>query len=732
MTNPNTIRVIPDSPLDSHKWHPIQGSAFSELLSANTDLSDEEKEKLVQETVSIMGECVNPNASDTTNTGLVIGYVQSGKTLSFTSLAALARDNGYRLVILLAGTTNNLVEQSFDRLKDDLDISGAREWNLFTTQQKAFQQSEVERLNTELGRWRRGTPRARTILIVSMKQHQHLNNLATLLSESDFSDVPTLIIDDEGDQAGMNTKARQNDESTTYARIKSLRSLFPHHSYILYTATPQAPLLISRIDALSPDFGRVLTPGSHYVGGQEFFVDGANRHIELIPVSDVPDKNNPPQEPPESLLDALCDFFVGVAIGLLENEFQEGHNRSMMIHPAIARDEHLMFARWTRQIKEHWASILKDAEHPGYAELLDKFHEAANRLLATYSTNIIFENIKPILFEAIEETAIEELNTREKNRIAPIDWAGEYSWILVGGIGLDRGFTVEGLTVSYMPRSTGVGNADNIQQRARFFGYKKRYLGLCRIYLTSANIDAFTDYVNHEESIRRSIRTHLENGKTLKEWRRAYPLDQSLKPTRSSVILLEMYQSKGKGGWIVPDHPFDDSETVSENRETVERLLSEFEFAPYAEEGWNSEQVVPKFSNSILMRELLPLIGQFQYRLPDDNLRHAALMLSLERMVAEESSMTCSFYALSGPWSGVNSKRSLTDNVPPKIRNLFQGSNARTNYPGARALVSAETVTFQLHRYDIQTADKARTIRDVPILAVHIPDHLMERVWIER
>ncbi len=730
--DPRTITVAPSRTDADGGWSPTQGAAFTDLLNANTALSDDEKERLVQETVSIMSDCVPPEAADAVNTGLVIGYVQSGKTLSFTSLAALARDNRFRLVILLAGTTNNLVEQSFDRLKGDLDTAGTREWNLFTTQQKAFQQSEVERVNTELARWRRGSPRARTIMIVSMKQHQHLDNLARLLGGSDFSDVPTLIIDDEGDQAGMNTKAKQDDESTTYARIKALRALFPHHSYILYTATPQAPLLISRIDGLSPDFGRVLTPGTHYVGGQEFFVDGADKYVKLIPLSEVPDKNEPPHEAPESLRAALRDFFIGVAIGLLEDEFQKGRNRSMMIHPAVAKDEHLMFKRWTQQIKDHWSAVLQDSTHPDNARLLDEFRKSADGIFKTYDTSLTFEDIAPILFEAMEETAIAELNTREKSRIAPVDWAGEYSWILIGGIGLDRGFTVEGLTVSYMPRSTGVGNADNIQQRARFFGYKKRYLGLCRIYLTSANTDAFIDYVKHEESVRGSIRKHLEDGGSLKDWRRTYFLDQKLKPTRSSVILLEMYQSKGQGGWIVPDHPFDDSETVAENRELVEQILGSFDFAPYAEDGWNDKQIVPAFSDTLALADILPMIGQFRYRWPDDNLRHSALMLGLERMVSEEPAMTCSFYALSGPWSGVDYKRTLTEKSPPKVKQLWQGANAPTNYPGARALVSSETVTFQLHRYDIQTADKKRTVRDVPILAVHIPDPLMERVWVER
>lgn len=726
------IRVAPTASTSEQTWIPVKGSAFTEMLNANDALSDEEKGRLIEETTSILSECVDPSQADQVNTGLVIGYVQSGKTLSFTSLAALARDNQYRLVILLAGTTNNLVEQSHSRLKDDLNIEGTREWKLFSTQQKGFQQSELDRVNMELARWRRGNSRARTVLIVSMKQHQHLDNLATLLSDADLSDVPTLIIDDEGDQAGINTRAKQDEESPTYSRIVGLRRLLPHHSYLLYTATPQAPLLISRIDTLSPDFGRVLTPGSRYVGGQEFFVEGASQYIEPIPLGDVPDKNEPPQKPPKSLLAALRDYFVGVAIGLLEEDDQQGHNRPMMIHPAVPKDEHQMFARWVKQTKENWSVILQDEGHDDYEELVAAFEESARELFKTYETPFTFYDVLPMLFDAIEETAVVELNTREKNRIPTVDWKGEYSWILVGGIGLDRGFTVEGLTVSYMPRSTGVGNADNIQQRARFFGYKKGYLGLCRIYLTPGNIDAFTDYVKHEESIRGSIRRHLEDGKTLKEWRRTYFLDQSLKPTRNSVILLEMYQSKGRGGWIIPDHPFEDSEIVSDNRQVVDEIIADFDFMRYGEDGWNDQQIVPAFSDDVRLADVLTKIGQLRYKWPDDNLQHFALMLGLERLVTEEPDMRCSFYALSGPWSGVSAVRTLSNKVPPKIKNLFQGPNAKTNYPGARALASAETITFQIHRYDIQTADKKRTIRDVPTLVVHIPDHLMERVWVER
>lgn len=726
-----TIKIASPSPFDG--WKPTRGEAFSDLLNANSALSPDEKERLVLETTDILSDCINPVSGTDANTGLVIGYVQSGKTLSFTGLTALARDNKFQLVILLAGTTNNLVEQSYDRIRNDLEIDTNRQWKLLTTQQKGFQAGELDRVKSELVKWQRGNPRAKTILIVCMKQHQHLDNLAKHLSKLDLQNVPTLIIDDEGDQAGINTKAKKNEESTTYARIMALRSQFPLHSYVLYTATPQAPLLISRIDTLSPDFGVVLTPGEQYVGGQDFFrPDGQTRYVETILASEVPDPLNPPTEPPKSLLSALRDFFVGVAIGLLERQDAKGKNRSMMIHPAVPKSDHLMFARWVKQTRDDWCVILEDAAHPRYRELMDAFEKSAVGLLNTYPSTFTFEQIASCLLDAVESTAIMELNTREKSRIPSIDWKGEYSWILVGGIGLDRGFTVEGLTVSYMPRSTGVGNADNIQQRARFFGYKRGYLGLCRIYLTTENIDAFTDYVKHEESIRDSIKRNLEEGKTLKDWRRTYFLDQKLKPTRASVILLEMYQSKGRGGWIAPDHPHEDSEILAENREAAKDILRHFQFCRYAEPGWNDKQAIPAFSDAMSLADFLPYFGKVRYKWPEDNLQHSSLMLMLGRLVADDPDATCSFYAFSGPWSGVDAIRSLNDEQPAKIKNLFQGSNARTNYLGARALISQSDVTFQLHRYDLQTSDKRRTLRDVPVFAVHFPDHLIERVWVER
>jgi len=99
---------------------------------------------------------------------------------------------------------------------------------------------------------------------------------------------------------------------------------------------------------------------------------------------------------------------------------------------------------------------------------------------------------------SLRKTSVLEVNAMARQGTPQPDWKDTYPWILVGGQAMDRGFTVEGLTITYMPREMGLGNADTIQQCARFLGYKGKYLGYCRVFLESSVRDAFVFYVQHE------------------------------------------------------------------------------------------------------------------------------------------------------------------------------------------------------------------------------------------
>src|SRR5690606_26362168 len=122
-----------------------------------------------------------------------------------------------------------------------------------------------------------------TVLITVMKNHRHLDNLAQLLSQLNLKHSPVLVIDDEADQAGLNTLVREGEESTTYRHLTSLRRHLPHHTFLQYTATPQAPLLINIIDVLSPNFVEVLSAGPDYVGGKDFFIDNRVLVRRILP-----------------------------------------------------------------------------------------------------------------------------------------------------------------------------------------------------------------------------------------------------------------------------------------------------------------------------------------------------------------------------------------------------------------------------------------------------------------
>ncbi len=204
-------------------------------------VSDDEWEEVVSVAASILGQCPNPTGPARQTTGLALGKIQSGKTLSYTALIALAIDNRYRVTVVLAGTKNPLLEQNYARLYSDI----AEGRPIVTPFKNPIQtDSDVVRSVLHAGGH---------ALIVVLKNRTRIDGVTSLLSMSEFRGYPTLIIDDEGDEASLNTQFRRGAQSAIYGSILRLRRELGAHAYIAYTATPQANLLISGIDGLSPD-----------------------------------------------------------------------------------------------------------------------------------------------------------------------------------------------------------------------------------------------------------------------------------------------------------------------------------------------------------------------------------------------------------------------------------------------------------------------------------------------
>jgi len=724
-----TVEIILHEHHQCVRWTPVEGDETFKLLD-HLKIADNDKEILKREAAAVLAQCVPPTVSSGTETGLAIGYIQSGKTTSFTTVAALARDNGYRLIIVITGITNNLFKQSNDRLEEDLRLNQRtdRKWQYLANPKARTDIKQQIARALQKGDTSSGTSK-QTVLITVMKNRTHLNNLIKLLSDLPLSGVPTLIIDDEADQASLNNLVNKEKESATYHRVVQIRHLLPHHTFLQYTATPQAPLLINIINALSPKFAALLTPGPTYTGGKIFF-EKDFRLIRLIHESEIPSKDQELTEPPDSLLEAMRIFFLGVAAGLRSGE--EGKNRSMMVHPSKETMQHANYEQWVRNTQKLWGDSLRLSEaDPDRRELIEDFRKAYNDLLRTVENSPSFDDLVANLPDAVSDTIVTMVNAAKGPTPQP-DWRQVYAHIVVGGEVLNRGYTIEGLTVTYMPRSKGVGNADTIQQRARWFGYKAEYLGYCRVYLTEEQREIYKDYVYHEEHVRNKLREHSATGKSLHEWKRVLLLSPDLRPTRHDVLDLEYIRGNYSKDWFEQHASHDSFEAIEANRRTVEEFISRLPnslFQPDTGHPMRTEMqkhlVASNVSLDFVYNELLT---RFLVTRSGDSHQYDGLLLQLDEYLEQHPTerCKCTIYLMS---EGKLRVRRVNDK--DEIPTLFQGPHPDKTgeyYPGDRQIRDAQRVTIQIHKLTIRK-DKDIIADNVPTIAVSLPKEMSED-WI--
>lgn len=719
-----TVEILESPQPAGSRWRPREGSEAAALLDEIREVGIPDRDRFREESLAILSSCVPPHAADETETGLVFGHVQSGKTMSFTGVSALARDNGFPLVILVTGTSVPLSLQSVERIQRDLRLQKRpdRTWRHLHNPRPA----DAQAIAGSLADWRDpNVPPAirQTVLITVMKNHSHLRNLTTALSRLDLRGVPSLVIDDEADQAGLNNLVNQGRESRTYQRLRELRAALPHHTYLQYTATPQAPLLINLIDVVSPRFAEVLTPGEDYIGGRDFFI-GYPGLVREIPPSQIVTGHNPLTDPPATLLEAMSLFFLGVAAGLVRDG--GAGNRSMMVHPSQQTRLHAAYARWVVEIKTLWMAILALSDtDPDRREFLNDLERAYRDLSATVNDLPSLPELLAILPRAIRSTLVTEVNA-VGGRTPQVDWRGTYGHVLVGGQAMDRGFTVNGLTVTYMPRGVGTGTADTVQQRARFLGYKRSYLGYCRIYLEAAAKDAYERYVEHEEDLRERLVEHRRAGRPLTEWRRAFFLDPRLQPTRKSVLELDYVRGVFSDDWFTPTAPHDSADAITANRQIVSEYISTLPFQP-AEGHLRRTQIQRHdIADDVPLREVYEtLLVQLRFTRGPDSQRFTGLLLQIKEYLDNNPGATCRVYRMSG---GAIRHRGLSSD--DQVDQLFQGSNSDSRgivYPGDRAIRKSDGLTVQLHSLAL-TRDGKTILSSVPTIAVWVPRE-MGRAW---
>lgn len=456
------------------------------------------------------------------DTGLALGFVQSGKTTSITALMAAGADAGYRVIVAFLGSTNLLLDQNQSRIDRAIGISDRSDYRwVMEPSPSGNRKSQVIADRLDLGR---------TVFIPVLKHAGRIDKLADVLSRVDLSDVPVLIVDDEADQASLNVASDSKLMSRTYEAITNLRQVTPKSLYVQYTATPYAPLLLDPSDHLLPQFVEFLQPGEGYTGGKEFFVDHADQVVRNVPSLEE-QSTRAPIELPRTLLAALANFFAGTA--MLLHVDPEAAPVSMLVHSTHRNDiqsryHHLL----ERQIRD-WREAVANASD---VSALPAVLLAERQLLRDAgATDTDDETFLERLRFVVRETVTWLVNSTEA--VNKVNWNVSPVHILVGGNKLDRGFTVEGLTVTYMNRKPS-NQVDTLEQRARAFGYRGDLLPYCQFFASKRTVQVLRDVVFTEYDLRTRLQDHLEEGGSVETWGREVGLllPPGTKPTRANVV----------------------------------------------------------------------------------------------------------------------------------------------------------------------------------------------------
>lgn len=709
------------------------GQRYIELMSRiGKKLDDEELATSQKETVSILENCGDPKSDKVHSvTELVVGYVQSGKTMSFTSVSALAHDNGFRVIIYFTGNKNNLLDQTTKRLKKDLLNKGANRDYYKIHENPNL--SDIDQICNELQRSSQPT-----ILITVLKHNKYIDQLTAIFASQKIKSVlknsGVLIIDDEADQASLNGYAYKNSKSeeweedeytTTYSSILKLRSALPNHSYIQYTATPQGPLLISLMDLLSPTHHVVLTPGKKYTGGKVFFKEEPELICEIPVKQTYNSKQNDLLDPPQTLLDALILHILAVVIVVCVQRKESF--LSMMIHADKDQDASEKFHKWVRDILNSWIDTFElDDGDIAKESLIDEFKRMYPEAIREYKKHNedypSFEQVLPFISDTIKDTNLELLISRNKknNENKEIDWEAYPSHILIGAEMLNRGFTVEHLATTYMPRyTTGKTNADTIQQRCRFFGYKRNYLWSCRVFLPNDIKTEYTEYVESEEEMRK----WLKESKSLEDVQHLLLLSDKLNATRKNILSKDVVQTK-LTKWRNMN-AFQEY-TIPENADLVENFIkthdSDFQnYTPYGTDDRDHRYI------KLPIDEAIQFFTDFKFQNMPDAARKQATIRYLKYLKDKnENENPLKFvYIVQMAYKKPYRNRGFDPQTEKLSSQLFSGRSTKGTdiYPGDGDIKFEDSLTFQIHHLKFDCPDSYKwNGKEAYTLAIYYPE----------
>jgi hypothetical protein len=463
-----------------------------------------------------------PGSATFSTRGLVVGYVQSGKTANFTAVISKAADAGFRVFLVLSGLTNSLRKQTQERLSAELVTLLPAHWQTWTDLERDFGDYPFS-IDALLNNDQRH-------LAVVKKNGPRLRRLLRMINKASpqiLAQCPVMIIDDECDQASVNASGRQDRLTAINRLLRDFLGALPRVSYVGYTATPYANVLIDpsyEEDLYPRDFIVSLPKPPSYFGAERLFgrdlldadpVPPEDSGLDMI--RDIPETDATLLRPASregkddfylSITPALRDairYFLLATAAKVARGLGDDHS-SMLIHTTVyARPHHN-----AKPIIEKFVDALLSAVDSNDKETLAELRDQWNKEMTRMPSDLV--GCKPVSFDALlphlrdsanRPTVVVENSESDKRLDFSIP-ARRY--IVIGGNVLARGLTIDGLVVSFFLRTAG--QYDTLMQMGRWFGYRAGYEDLPRIWMTNTMADYFKDMATVEAEIRYDIEVY--------------------------------------------------------------------------------------------------------------------------------------------------------------------------------------------------------------------------------
>lgn len=700
-------------------WSPsvIEGNFFHRIYQKHIEAYGEKGAKnIVTNVRSTYNKLMKQLATEHTgnHNSLLVGKVQSGKTSNLELLTALAFDNGYNLLIIFAGYDKELLRQSTERFGGTFETTGGEEVLysetpvLFTTNELTKESISINSLDPEFAK--QLIQEGRPMIITCLKRPPAMKaalKAITQIKEAVSGIVP-FIIDDEGDQASLNTaKDKARNSTPTYKHIVKIKEELGNPLYLSVTATPQANIFQPDISALIPASIHTVQPGNGYNGASVYHLS-ENQIVENV--KDVESSTIMSN----SLKEAIYYFFIASAIKRLRAVNKKEMRSDMIIHIDRTVAAHgSIYSVAHDMLEEIKQAFVNDDSVTFYQTQLQKSYDKF--LNEDIKLQYSFMNILNEISSTILSTGVILQNgigkpTKEKELT-------KLHKIYIGGDLLQRGLTFSNLVVSYFTRfAKSGGNMDTTLQRARWFGYRSKYLDLCKIFTTDEIAKEFTVLAEVEDDLWEQFED-VEKGMLEIKDIIIQAENTKQKPTAKNKAKFKKISFRNR--WVKQKFIVTNNDEILANNKYVEDLITSVTYWATTNVSSNNGAQTAQYA-IFTAEQLKDLIQSIETAFDREPFNRATI----------KDLIGSSDIPVILMWTDCDNKtryRSIyNDSAQDRIKALHQGANTTdieklTYYGDQKVIIDPDKINIQIHYISPGVSKNERLGKEQYMFAIYMP-----------